>query len=127
MNEFYEDAKGRMPSQKSKILNLLRESKEFGVTNTELNVISFRYSDRLYQLKLEGYEIRVENNSGGLCTYYLISEPTRTPNKPKKGIDLLLDEIDSRYKGCVTTYELHSLLEELNLNLVRKPNTLRAK
>jgi hypothetical protein len=127
MSEFYQQAKVRMPSQKQTILKLLKQSGSTGVLNTELNKISLSYSDRLYQLKMEGYEFSVENLGNGLCNYVLTKEPDSIVKQTKKGIDLIIEEIEGQYNGIITSDNLVDIMDKLNLNAIRKPNTLKVE
>lgn len=126
MNEFFEEAKKRMPTQKEMILNALREVGQEGLTNEELNKISYRYSDRIYQLKTAGYVIDVELIGRGL-TKYTLQEGMLNKVDKRSGIEVVKDEIDSKYDGKVTPEQLSSLIESLGLNVVRKPNVLNRK
>lgn len=127
MSTMYKEAKPKMPSQKVKIVQMLKEAGSEGVLNTALNKVSFRYSDRLYQLKKEGYEFGLENLGDGVCRYFLIKTPEVAPQAVKKGIDVLKDAINAQYFGAITPNELEKLMNKLDLNAIRKPNTLKVK
>lgn len=68
-------------NQKTKILNLLRERKESGATNIELNDICFRYGARIADLRADGYTIQSIKVKGSKWKFVL-SEPVRM-SEPK--------------------------------------------
>jgi Helix-turn-helix domain len=71
-----DDGAGRRPSQRDRILDLLRERGSAGATNVELNAICYRYGGRLFELRKKcGFTIRTESLGGGLFKFYLIAEP----------------------------------------------------
>lgn len=63
-------------NQKTKILNLLRERKESGATNIELNSICFRYGARIADLRADGYTIQSIKVKGSKWKFVL-SEPVK--------------------------------------------------
>jgi hypothetical protein len=70
-----DDGAGRRPSQRDRILDLLRERGSAGATNVELNAICYRYGGRLFELRKCGFTIRTESLGGGLFKFYLMAEP----------------------------------------------------
>ena len=45
-------------TQKARILALLRQGGEFGVSNVDLNAVAFRYAARIHELRTEnGFDI----------------------------------------------------------------------
>lgn len=58
-------------TQKDRILARLVEAGSEGVMNLELNKISFRYSDRIFLLRKEGYTISTIFLTKSLCKYVL--------------------------------------------------------
>ena len=59
-------------NQREKILQLLEDRQEAGVTNIELNEIAFRYGARLAELRKEGYRIRSQHIKGAIWRFTLL-------------------------------------------------------
>ncbi len=72
----------RSPNQREKILNLLRERGRAGATNDDLVRIAYRYSARLREIRLAGYEVRTDFVREGVFKYTLISEPVEPKPLP---------------------------------------------
>lgn len=115
--------KQRTPSQRQRILTLLRESGEQGTTNAELKNIALRYNARIQELYELGYEISTETYENGITTYKLISEPEIENKANQAAIDILLQQVNSLYKGNVNANDLINLLDELNFTVKRKINS----
>ena len=64
------------PTQRDRILKLLEERKELGVTNYELNEIAFRYGARLKELREDGYQIKTVHIRKSVWLFVLVSECT---------------------------------------------------
>lgn len=126
MNSFYADAKRRMPSQKVRILDLLKERGKEGATNLELNRISLRYTDRIFQLKNAGYIFQIDMLDHGVTKYVLLEEP-KGKKEYLKGIWVVADIIDNDFDGSITSFELENLLDNLGMNIVRRPNVLNKR
>ena len=124
MNEIYQEAKERMPSQKEKVFNLLKEAGDKGVTNIRLNEIGLRFGQSIYLIKLDGYDIGIENLGDGIVNYTLKNTTPKQRKKYEKGIDVLMREIKENHEGNITTDELKALLDRHGFNIVRKPNAL---
>lgn len=116
----YEEAKPRLPNQREKILNMLREAGEKGILNTEFNQIYVRWDARIRELYQEGYIIKAELLGNGIYNYTLISEPEVKHDKPKKAMDLLEEEIENQYGGEVNVEQLKLLMSKEGLNIVRR-------
>ncbi len=71
----------KSPTQRQRILELLRARGRFGATNVDLVALKiFRYSSRLRELRQQGFCIDTVRVSEGLYKYILRSEPdTPTP------------------------------------------------
>ena len=63
------------PTQRDRILELLRARGPAGATNRELNEIGFRYGGRLHELRRRGYVIRTDRVNEGLFGFVLVGEP----------------------------------------------------
>lgn len=120
--EIFKESKEREPKLKDKVLSALKKSGKNGITNTSLNDISIRFGHYIYLLKIDGYDIEVENLGSGLVNYILKDTPLKKI-KYEKGIDIVKKEIINN-GGTVTLEELTSILDRHRLNLVRKPNGL---
>lgn len=114
------EAKERIPNQREKILNLLRNAGEKGVTNKQFQDVFIRWDARVRELYQMGYKIENEPLGNGIYNYKLISEPERVAKKPKKAIELLIDKINNTYDGKVEAETLRDLLAEEGLQVVRK-------
>ncbi len=86
----------RSPSQRSKIISLLRERGKQGALNYELARIGLRYSSRLRECRIQGFKIETDHICEDLYRYRLVEEPV-TPMplhayEPKKptGVTLSL-------------------------------------
>ncbi len=121
----YRKAQEKMPYRKDIILRMLRNAGEKGVTNTELQKVSLRYSACIgTYMKNQGYEIRVKNLGGGLCRYYLISEPeTINYGKPENAVDILLREIEENFGGEVSSEDLVKILSRNDFYMRKKQIT----
>lgn len=123
MNIIYEESKKRQPSQKEVILKALKYAGVYGMLNTELNKIMLRYGQIIYQLRLEGYEIKTQNVERGVVRYTLLSpEPAEKPVK-KAGMDIVKDELDN-LDGMFYMFELEDILRKHNLQIIHRPNGL---
>lgn len=107
------ETKVRTESQRLKILNLLRSAGTNGVTNVDLVKVALRYSARIQEMYVAGYEINVEELAGGLTKYILVKEPETKKSKPDKALNVLIDGIKNKYNGNVS---VEQLIEELNSN-----------
>lgn len=125
MSESYEDAKQRIPSQKEKIINLLRDAGEEGVLNTELVKHCIRFNARISELYAEGYKINVEHLGKGMYKYVLISEPKRRHEIPKSALEIVLNEIHEKYQGKIEAQDLQRILAFNNFHIVRKPGSYK--
>lgn len=120
MKDTFQEAKERIPNQREKILNLLRNAAEKGITNKQFQDVCIRWDARVRELYQMGYIIENIPLGNGLHTYRLISEPETIAKKPKKAIELLISKINNTYDGKVDTETLRSLLKAEGLQVVRK-------
>lgn len=58
-------------TQVEKILQLLKEAGDKGVTNIQLNEIAFRYSARLNDLRRDGYKIQATHIKDSIWKFTL--------------------------------------------------------
>jgi hypothetical protein len=107
------ETKVRTESQRLKILNLLRSAGNDGVTNVDLVKVALRYSARIQEMYVAGYEINVEELAGGLTKYVLVKEPETKKSKPDKALNVLVEGIKNKYNGNIS---VEQLIEELNNN-----------
>lgn len=114
------EAKERIPNQREKILNLLRNAGEKGITNKQFQDVCIRWDARVRELYQQGYVIKNESLGNGLYKYILVFEPETIAEKPKKAIELLISKINNTYNGRIDTESLSSLLEAEGLQVVRK-------
>jgi predicted TIM-barrel enzyme len=114
------EAKKRMPSQRERILHVLRQAGSNGVFNTDLVKLCIGYRSRIAELYQMGYKIEVENVDKGLCIYRLIEEPEEPIKNVPKAISIVVKEIKEKFGGSITADELVELLNEKGFNIVRK-------
>ncbi|WP_339193901.1 hypothetical protein MKY95_19150 [Paenibacillus sp. FSL P4-0176] len=110
----------RTETQRDKIIATLKRAGESGVTNVELNKIALRYNARIQELYVRGYKIHSEELDGGVTKYILISEPTEPFKKPDKAIDILIEDIESKYNGNINARELNEYLDTQGFTVRRK-------
>lgn len=114
------EARKRMPSQRERLLDVLRKAGSKGVLNTDLVEICIGYRSRIAELYQMGYKIDVENVEKGVCIYTLIKEPVAPIKDVPTAISVLQKEISDKFHGAITPESLVGLLQELNFNVVRK-------
>lgn len=112
--------KERIPTQREKILNLLREAGSKGVTNSYMSKIALNYKARIQELYEKGYVIEVESLKRGLFRYTLLEEPESVQEKPPRAIDVLKQNIHVKYGGAITSEQLESILDNMNFQVVRR-------
>ena len=127
--EIYKESKKRKPSQKDNILLALRLAGKDGLTNVELKDIAVRFSARTNELQLDGYDIELFNEGGGVVRYILHSpHPIREKTVIKSGFQLWREHTDNCYYGHEADdvfNELVSFLNENNLHIKYKPDGIR--
>jgi hypothetical protein len=112
------EAKLRIPTQKEKIINLLRSSGSIGVTNKELQEVCIRWTARMSELYEDGYIINNEPLGNGIYNYVLLSEPDKKKEKSMSALDILLKEVKDA--GLVSSDDLKKIIEKSNFNIHRK-------
>lgn len=122
----YEEAKPRIPSQKERILNMLKEAGSEGVTNSTLSNVAIRFTSRIQELYQEGYKIDIEPVENGIYRYILVSEPAIKKSKPEKAVNIVRRSIKEKFNGQVTADELINLLNENGFNIVRRYGAIKS-
>ncbi|WP_124115379.1 hypothetical protein [Paenibacillus xylanexedens] len=114
------ETKERTETQRDKIVTTLRRAGESGVTNVELNKIALRYNARIQELYVRGYKIHSKELDSGVTKYILISEPTEPFKRPDKAVDILIEDIESRFNGNISARELNDYLDAQGFTVRRK-------
>ncbi|MGV2887169.1 hypothetical protein [Paenibacillus taichungensis] len=110
----------RTETQRDKIIATLKQAGDSGVTNVELNKIALRYNARIQELYVRGYKIHSEELDSGVTKYILISEPTEPFKKQDKAVDILIEDIESKYNGNISARELNEYLDAHGFTVRRK-------
>lgn len=119
MSREYEDALNRIPTQRQKILNLLRDAGETGVTNKELSDVSLQYSARIHELRKAGCIIDHDKTDiSGIYRYYLRKLPAQEKYFDSAENEFL-HQIETKYG---LSLEVKELLTELNFHVKRRAN-----
>lgn len=122
----YREAQERIPSQIEKIVNLLKEAGEEGVTNVALSAISFKYDARLSELRSKGYEIETVYDGKGIYRYILRKIPA--DNKfHRNATEEILQLVDEKFEGLITTDQLKALLDFKYFHITRKSGWYKHK
>ncbi len=121
----FEEAKGRIPSQIEKIITLLKNAGEEGVTNTELSKISLQYSARLMELRLKGFVIETIAIKNGVYKYVLkkMADEIYYTN----ATDDILMMIKHDYQDAISSEQLRALLIKKYFNIQRKAGWFKHK
>lgn len=122
MNTTYEELKKRKPTQKQRMLQMLRDAGDKGVKNIDFTRISIRYGGMLGEFYKEGYKIDTIPLDGGVVKYILCEEPTAEFKKKKDAKDAFFDSIKEKF-GLELANELDSIMEKINVNLRYKAGT----
>lgn len=112
------ETKKRTHCHRQQIVEALRKAGDAGLTSTQLNRISIQFGSRLSELYAMGYQVEVTEVGDGLHTYQLISEPD-TPQTPKKAVELLINTINQRFDGNITSEQIEEALAQAGLFLRR--------
>lgn len=110
----------RTESQREKIVAALKQAGELGVTNVELNKIALRYNARIQELYVRGYKMHTEDLDGGVTKYILMSEPTAPYKKPRKAVDILIEDVNDKYDGNISARELKDYLDTQGFTVKRR-------
>ena len=115
----YFKARERIPSQTERMIKLLREAGEDGVTNHALSRISLKYDSRISELRMRGYEIETSHEKKGVYKYILKKAPS-SDSLYLNATDEILMLIDTDFGGNIQSKELKSLLELMHFHITRK-------
>jgi hypothetical protein len=113
-----EETKIRTKSQKTRIIEMLKQAGEKGVFNSDLSQIALHYGKRISELYSKGYVIIHEDLGGGLVKYILVSEP-EVFLEPKKAFEVLVGKINQI--GSIDSIQLTDILVDLDI-IVRFKN-----
>jgi hypothetical protein len=115
----YQDALNRIPTQQQKILDLLRDAGEQGITNKELSNVSLQYSARIHELRKAGCIIDHDKTEvNGVYRYYLRKLPA-TVKFFDSAENEFLNRIEKKYG---LSLEIKEDLTELNFHVKRRAN-----
>lgn len=114
----FEEAQGRIPSQLDKIIDLLKEAGEEGVTSKQLSEIGLRYGARISDLYKLGYKIELVHLNKGLYKYILRSTPSEVKIF-QNAEEIILQTILLDYPDGITAWQLKDLLEENGFHIRR--------
>lgn len=115
----WEEAKKRIPTQLEKILAALKDAGLDGITNVELNKISFLYNSRLSDLRRKGFVIKTDYLGKGVYKYTLIKTPSNDVLFPSAKEELF-QAIAEDFSEEIDTKTLNFLLEHKGFNVIRK-------
>jgi hypothetical protein len=114
----FDEAMKRIPSQSEKIINLLKEALDEGVTNVELAEITFKYDARISELRMKGYIIDTIYVGKSVYKYVLKKIPSDHYNFRNATDEVLLNMYDE-FGEEVSTF-LAALLEDKGFHITRK-------
>jgi hypothetical protein len=117
----YEEAKERIPKIREVVENMLIVSGNYGVSNVEFTKIlgARRWSGRIGEMRDEGYIIDAIPKGKGVYRYYLRMIPYKKLIK-RDAKEIFVSKMGEKYGTTIQASEVLSLLNELNLNIVRK-------
>lgn len=75
-------------TQREKILQLLEDAGDEGVTNLKLNTVAFRYGGRLHELRQDGYRIRSTHIKDSVWRFTLLPQDTANPDSMQVAAEL---------------------------------------
>ena len=122
----YDEALNRIPSQRERILNLLKDADEEGVLNIHLSDICLRYGARISELNSMGYLIDIKREGKGVYRYILKRVPSEIQYH-SRAEDEILRIIDVEYGGSIDAMELKALLIDKHYHITRKPNWFKQR
>lgn len=123
--EIFNDSKKRQPGLKQRVLEALINAGKHGLSNAELKHIAIRFSALTNQLQLDGYDIELSNEGGGLVRYTLHNpKAIRGKVKVKSGIEKARDFFIER-DNSVSFEQFTDFLNNENLHIKHKPNGIK--
>lgn len=75
-------------TQREKILQMLEDAGDAGVTNLKLNTVAFRYGGRLHELRQDGYRIRSTHTKDSVWRFTLLPQETANPDSMQVAAEL---------------------------------------
>lgn len=121
----FDEAMKRIPSQTEKIINLLKEAGDEGVTNVELAAITFKYDARISELRMKGYIIETVYVGKSVYKYVLKKIPSNHNNFRSATDQILLNMYD-QFGERVSKY-LAAQLENNHFHVTRKSGWYKHK
>ncbi len=82
-----ERATAKATGQRECILALLRKRGPAGAMNSELNLVAFRYSSRIWELRGVGHQIITVNEGDGIFHFVLDAEPADAQSETVEAFD----------------------------------------
>lgn len=123
--EIFLDSQGRRVSQKIRILEVLREAGLRGMTNAELKDVAIRFSSLTNALQLDGYDIRLTNEGGGIVRYTLHNyEPVRDKVVLKNANEKVKDFFTDN-DGQVSYDMFKEFVEDSGLHVKHRPGGIK--
>lgn len=77
-----------MANQREKILKMLEDAGDEGVTNLALNTVAYRYGGRLFELRQDGYRIRSSHVKGSVWRFTLLPQDKANPGSMQVAAEL---------------------------------------
>lgn len=108
----------RLATQREKIIQMLIDAGDEGVTNVEMAVVSLRYGGHINEMYRQGYKMKKMNLGSGVFRYWLISRPSQI-KIPENAHDLFMDEVEKRL-GADISAEISEIHDDLYFHTVRK-------
>ena len=108
----------RLATQREKIIQMLIDAGDDGVTNIEMSFVSLRYGGHINELYRQGYKIKKMNLGGGVFRYWLISRPSQI-RIPENAHDIFMNEVERRC-GEEMSAEVSEIFDDLYFHTVRK-------
>lgn len=115
----------RIPSQIEKILKMLKDAGEDGVTNIELATVSFKYDARISELRMKGYEIETQYVGKSIYKYILKKIPSNYYDFSSATDEIIMDLYDE-FGDVVSTY-FADQLEKKHFHVTRKSGWYKTK
>lgn len=112
------ETRKRLATQRQKIIQMLMDAGQDGVTNTEMSKVSLRYGGHINEMGRQGYKYTKINLGGGVFNYKLFYIPSQI-KIPENAHDIFMDTIEKRC-GDEFSAECSEIFDELYFHVVRK-------
>ncbi|MEH6848147.1 hypothetical protein [Bacillus thuringiensis] len=112
-----------MKTKRQQLISVLRGAGDEGVTNAELSKIALRYGGYLGELYKRGYQVDKISEGNGVYRYILKHEPPVEQINKKTALDVLVEEIETKFNGHIDVQALPSLLESIGVSMRYKAGT----